>query len=296
MGSKYSPSVLAAYGSATSFVGLVESLFNQHPALTERMWFLFTHVFSCAIVLGSIAAKSQMGLAPSALSHLDSALSLFSRVSDHTRAGKIIPILQKLRERAHIANGNIISQNESAARLSYSGPKVKSEIDELSTLGGMTRLVSRRSPSTSASETSFVAKHSSPSMRIDSQAFLTSPDSSNAWQNYTHIQNFNVNINMSDGYYPHTSSPPTPAPQVDMSMLYQLPNHMQQPLKQGMQMEPMSSDTYYSYQHQHQQQQQQQYSGGYMTPQPQHMASGHQGPAMCDVNDPWQNFMAPYKT
>lgn len=49
MGSKYSPSVLAAYSSATSFVGLVESLYNQHPQLTERMWFLFTHVFSCAV-------------------------------------------------------------------------------------------------------------------------------------------------------------------------------------------------------------------------------------------------------
>ena len=49
MGSKYSPSVLAAYGSATTFVGLIESLFNQHPQLTERMWFLFTHVFSCAV-------------------------------------------------------------------------------------------------------------------------------------------------------------------------------------------------------------------------------------------------------
>ena len=49
MGSKYSPSVLAAYTSATSFVGLIESLFHQHPQLTERMWFLFTHVFSCAV-------------------------------------------------------------------------------------------------------------------------------------------------------------------------------------------------------------------------------------------------------
>lgn len=49
MGSKYAPSVLAAYGSACSFVGLIESLFKQHPALTERMWFLFTHVFSCAV-------------------------------------------------------------------------------------------------------------------------------------------------------------------------------------------------------------------------------------------------------
>ena len=184
-----------------------------------------------------------------------------------------------------MANGSILPQSESAARLSYPGPKVKSEIDELSTLGGMTRLVARRSPSTSAPETSFVAKHSSPSTRSDSQVFLTPTDSSTAWQNYTHIQNFNVNINMSDNYYPHTSNPPTPVPQVDMSMLYQLPSHMQQPpLKQGMQVD---SDTYYSYQ------QQGQYSGGYMAPPTQHMASGHQG---CDVNDPWQNFMAPYKT
>lgn len=51
MGSKYAPSVLAAYTSATSFVGLIESLFKQHPILTERMWFLFTHVFSCAVRL-----------------------------------------------------------------------------------------------------------------------------------------------------------------------------------------------------------------------------------------------------
>jgi hypothetical protein len=296
MGSKYSPSVLAAYGSATAFVGLIESLYNQHPALTERMWFLFTHVFSCAIVLGSIAAKSQMGLAPSALSHLESALNLFSRVSDHARAGKIIPILQKLRERAYVANGNILPQSETADRLPYPGPKIKSEIDELSTLGGMTRLVERRSPSSSASEASPGMKPLSP--RSNSQVYL-SPDSSmtsTAWQNYTHIQNFNVNINMSDGYYPHTSNPATPVPQVDMSMLYQIPNHVQQPQqKPGMQMEPMASDMYYNYQ-------QSQYSGGYMTsPQSHHMASGHdvsarQGPPMYDMNDSWQNFMAPYKT
>ncbi|TEB21845.1 hypothetical protein FA13DRAFT_1819353 [Coprinellus micaceus] len=45
MGSKYAPSVLAAHRSAMTFVALVESLFKQHPQLTERMWFLFTHVF-----------------------------------------------------------------------------------------------------------------------------------------------------------------------------------------------------------------------------------------------------------
>ena len=214
------------------------------------------------------------------------------------RFGILQPILQKLRERAHVANG-ILPQSETADRLSYHGPKIKSEIDELSTLGGMTRLVERRSPSSSASEASPGIKHSSPSMRSDSQIYLTPPDSSmtsTAWQNYTHIQNFNVNINMSDGYYPHTSSPATPVPQVDMSMLYQIPNHLQQPQqKSGMQMEPMVSDMYYNYQPS-------QYSGGYMSsPQSHHMVSGHdmsarQGPPMYDVNDSWHNFMAPYKT
>ena len=194
-----------------------------------------------------------------------------------------------------MANGNILPQNEAVNRLSYPGPKIKSEIDELSTLGGMTRLVERRSPSSSASEASPGMKHSSP--RVDSQVYLTPPDSamtSTSWQNYTHIQNFNVNINMNDGYYPQNSSPATPVPQVDMSMLYQLPNHMHQP-KPGMQMEPMGSDMYYNYQ-------QSQYSGGYTSnPHPHHMAPGHdmsarQGPPMYDVNESWQNFMAPYKT
>lgn len=52
LGSKYAPSVLAAYSTACSFVGLIKSLFSQHPAITERMWFLFTHVFSCAVSIG----------------------------------------------------------------------------------------------------------------------------------------------------------------------------------------------------------------------------------------------------
>ncbi|CDO73241.1 hypothetical protein BN946_scf185008.g3 [Trametes cinnabarina] len=103
LGSKYAPSVLAAYTCACSFVGLVRSLYSQHPGLTERMWFLFTHVFSCSIVLGSIATKCPtMALAPSALSNLDSALTLFIEVSNagNARAAKVLPVLRKLKARA----------------------------------------------------------------------------------------------------------------------------------------------------------------------------------------------------
>jgi len=108
MSSKYAQSVLAAYTSACSFVGLITSLWKQHQVLSERMWFLFTHVFSCAashfvdafevlvdnlsmqIVLGSIAAKSQMAIAPSALSHLDSAFNLFNSTLETARKNKIL--------------------------------------------------------------------------------------------------------------------------------------------------------------------------------------------------------------
>lgn len=188
-----------------------------------------------------------------------------------------------------MANDNILPSSETATRLSYFGPKIKSEIDELSTLGGMTRLVSRGSPSSSssvASETSPPTKHKSPSNRSDSQVYLSPPESSTAWQNYTHIQNFNVNINMNDGYYPHSDNPATPVPQADMSMVYHHNNMQQQ--NQGMQME-LSGDNYYSYQQSH-------YGsggGGYMGS---HMGHQAQGSPIYDVSESWHNFMAPYKT
>ncbi|KAH9479634.1 putative transcriptional regulatory protein C1F7.11c [Psilocybe cubensis] len=291
MGSKYSPSVLAAYTSATSFVGLIESLYNQHPQLTERMWFLFTHVFSCAIVLGSIAAKSQMGLARSALSHLDSAYNLFTRVTDKARAGKIIPILAKLRERAQMANSNLPLQPENATRLSFYGPKIKSEVDELSTLGGMTRLVSRKSSgSPSVSAPSPPSHHSSPSNLAESQIYLANPpeqSNANAWQNYTHIQNFNVNINMGD-YYPNGA---TADPQGDMSLLYQIPNH-------SLQQQPQSMSLDMNHGHHHQSYYSNSYGGygngnqfmmSHMTASPELTTPTH------DMQESWQNLMAQYR-
>ncbi|KAF7370821.1 putative transcriptional regulatory protein C1F7.11c [Mycena sanguinolenta] len=121
---------------------------NSTPALTERMWFYFMHVFSCAIVLGSIAIKPQMALAPSALSHLEAACSLFERVSDRPRTAKILPILHKLRTSAHEALNPDSRNIHSVIR---AAPKIKTEIDELAALGGGTRLVTRRATSSTPS-------------------------------------------------------------------------------------------------------------------------------------------------
>ncbi|KAF9460500.1 fungal-specific transcription factor domain-containing protein [Collybia nuda] len=223
MGSKYAPSVLAAYGSACSFVGLIESLFKQHPVLTERMWFLFTHVFSCAIVLGSIAVKSQMALAPSALSHLESAYNLFTRVSDQARTGKILPILQKLRERAHAALSNTGHQGqvETATRLSFFGPRIKSENDELTTLGGMTRLVPRKSSSSPSYTGSSPASQPSsppppPSASAETHSF---GEAANAWQNYNPMQH-----GYSDTAQPYPMQ--QTQPQIDVSLVYNAPQNL----------------------------------------------------------------------
>ncbi|KAJ3827826.1 fungal-specific transcription factor domain-containing protein [Lentinula raphanica] len=186
MGSKYGPSVLAAYTSACSFVSLIDSMFRQYAVLTERMWFLFTHVFSCSIVLGSIACKVHMAIAPSALSHLDMAHKLFLATTESSRKAKVLPIMHKLTERAHAALAGIAS---AASPLSAGSPPVKSEEDELAALGGMTRLVPRKpssAPSTpSYSGSSPKSDPASPSpiqSTIPEQSPYPSPEQTTTWQ------------------------------------------------------------------------------------------------------------------
>lgn len=49
LGSPYGSSFIAAYRSAGSLVALVRNIHSQLKELTERMWFLWTHLFSCSV-------------------------------------------------------------------------------------------------------------------------------------------------------------------------------------------------------------------------------------------------------
>ncbi|KAF5383588.1 hypothetical protein D9615_003709 [Tricholomella constricta] len=271
MGSKYSQSVLAAYQSACTFVGLIESLFKQHPVLTERMWFLFTHVFSCAIVLGSIAVKSQMALAPSALSHLESACNLFARATDKTRTSKILPILQKLRDRALAVLTNTHPQGETVAKLSFFGSSIKSEADELSTLGGMTRLVARRSSSSpSYSGSSPASQPASPPPPPSAQDGSRFADAANtaSWQNYNSMQQQQAYMEPSPSYQMQQDTQ-----QVDVSLMYG-----------QVQMEPMPD--YYAYSTH------EPYHNMQLLPPPSEESSPHQ---QYLPNVAWSNFVNQYK-
>ncbi|KAH9975864.1 hypothetical protein BGW80DRAFT_1436388 [Lactifluus volemus] len=152
LGSPYGSSVIAAYRSAGSLIALMGNLHSQLQEPMERMWFLWTHMFSCAIILGSIVTRCpSLSLAPSALLQLDSACTLFGKAARGFRAEKVLEIMLKLREKAHASL--------QAFRDGRSSPLVRSatlsdsdvladEEDELAMLGGKTRLVGKGSAPT----------------------------------------------------------------------------------------------------------------------------------------------------
>ncbi|KAM5532910.1 hypothetical protein V8D89_013462 [Ganoderma adspersum] len=150
LGSPYGGSFIAAYRSAGSLVALVRNIHSQLKELTERMWFLWTHLFSCSIILGSIVTRCpSMSLAPSALVQLDSACDLFSKTAKFFHAEKVLGIMLRLREKAHASLAAYRNTPPSRAGTLSEPSTPADDNDELTTLGGRTRLVEQKEKSMS---------------------------------------------------------------------------------------------------------------------------------------------------
>lgn len=160
LSSPYGTSVIAAYRSAGSLVALMRNLHSQMGELSERLWFLWTHMFSCTIVLGSIVTRCpSMSLAPSALQQLNSACDLFSSTAHRFRAGKVLDIMLRLQEKAQFSlkeyrEGRGCPLNKSTMSPSSVSENSLEADDELSVLGGKTRLVKGEPSSTPPMEQS----------------------------------------------------------------------------------------------------------------------------------------------
>jgi len=203
-----------------------------------------------------------------------------------------------------LANSLLSVQQETAKRSSLYGPKIKSETDELSALGGMTRLVARRSSSSpSVPGSSPPSQHSSPPISMaetqSPQTYFSPHDASASWQSYTHIQNFNVNINMNGDFYPNgLPVTPTGVQGNEMSMPYQMPeqgqmqHHQHHHPSQSMDM-GVGQDAYYASMNG--------YGSGYLNGNgngylmPQMVSTPEVTTPPQDIHDSWQNFMAQYK-
>lgn len=151
LGSSYGSSVIAAYRSAGSLIALVRNLHTQLKEPSERIWFLWTHMFSCTIVLGSVVTRCpSMSIAPSALLQLGSACELFSKAAQSFRAQPVLNVMTTLQKKAHHAleeyrSGNITPLATQPANQAELGLQ-HGEDDELVKLGGTTRLVEKPSP------------------------------------------------------------------------------------------------------------------------------------------------------
>jgi len=130
----------------------MQNLHGQLQELTERIWFLWAHIFSSAIVLGSIVTRCpSMSLAPSALIQLDAACDLFEKSADCFGAQKVLTIMLRLQKRAHVSlseyqRGVSSPVSRRGSRSSSDFPTLLHENDELATLGGKTRLVEKTEP------------------------------------------------------------------------------------------------------------------------------------------------------
>ncbi|KAK0230819.1 hypothetical protein IW262DRAFT_1261635 [Armillaria fumosa] len=170
--SPYAPSFLAAYRCASGVIKSSLNYYERFPELCCRWWGVWTHLFSAAIIVGSIVTRSpSSSMAANAFIELGLACDLFEKGSHHSRRARSgIGILYSLKNKAF----QIYSQFRSGNPPPQNAP-VGSDYgeDELALFGGQTRIlfsklmssrgVNRKTPSSSPST-------NSPNAPSDSQA------------------------------------------------------------------------------------------------------------------------------
>ncbi|KAL0072282.1 hypothetical protein AAF712_000044 [Marasmius tenuissimus] len=100
--SPFAPSFLAAYRAASMLVKAGVQMYDRCPQITGRVWFLMYHVFSAAVVVGTVVTRRPNStVAPSALVDLNLAVELFEKCSSASHRIKVASILlKKLHEKA----------------------------------------------------------------------------------------------------------------------------------------------------------------------------------------------------
>ncbi|KZP26825.1 hypothetical protein FIBSPDRAFT_819107 [Athelia psychrophila] len=146
--SPYAPSFLAAYRSASDLIRVSVGHIQRYPELLMRWWAIWTQLFSCAIIVGSIITKApSSSFAPAAFNELGLVVDIFEKGSKSSeRARNGMPILIKLKEKASLA----MSRFRSGA----ASPIFNSEedgADELAIFGGQTRILVRKTLSQKSS-------------------------------------------------------------------------------------------------------------------------------------------------
>ncbi|KAF8513990.1 hypothetical protein BU17DRAFT_68547 [Hysterangium stoloniferum] len=163
--SKYATSVSATYRRTHDAT-------VRHPELAARFWFFWSNLFSAAIVLGSIVTRSPAcQLSASAMTELDLACNLMEHRAAPGRSAKAVPILRRLRDKAHNALTQLSQgggpMDKSSPSSNNSTSTKDEEHDELAIYAGRTRFISAsaRSRSPTSSPQGVNARIASPRRR-----------------------------------------------------------------------------------------------------------------------------------
>ncbi|WWC86691.1 uncharacterized protein L201_001568 [Kwoniella dendrophila CBS 6074] len=155
---KLGPSFIALFENAQEIVQLVKTLVIYHPSLVARWWFFWFHAFSSAVCLAAIVIRAPTCAFASPSYHCMSIVCDISAAArEGCRAKKGLPILLRLRKRAHDA---LSAATKSKVENSSSGGTP--EEDDLSHLTGSAKLrrvqapLRRRSPSSPGKGSGFI--------------------------------------------------------------------------------------------------------------------------------------------
>ncbi|KAF5316353.1 hypothetical protein D9619_006856 [Psilocybe cf. subviscida] len=100
--SPFAPSFLTAYRSASVIIKACVHHFERCAAMAMRLWFLMNHVFSAAVIVGTVVTRSpNSNIASIALRDFNMALMLFEKTAEQSQRAKVaLGILLKLKEKA----------------------------------------------------------------------------------------------------------------------------------------------------------------------------------------------------
>lgn len=176
--SPYAPSFLAAYRCASGVIKISLNHFDRFPELCCRWWGIWTHLFSAAIIVGSIITRSpSSNMAPTAFIELGLACDLFEKGATYSRRVRSgSTILQKLRQKAfqvysQFRSGNLPSQSTIPLNRHEHGD------DELALFGGQTRILVTRLLSANKKKRQTMASSASNSSGSTVSSPVTEPES-----------------------------------------------------------------------------------------------------------------------
>ncbi|WRT64573.1 uncharacterized protein IL334_001505 [Kwoniella shivajii] len=132
---KLGPSFIALFESAQEIVQLVKTLVIYHPSLVARWWFFWFHAFSSAVCLSAIVIRAPTCAFASPSFHgMSIVCDISAAAREGCRAKKGLPILLRLRKRAHEA---LVAATKSKDK---DTTEASGEEDDLSHLVGSAKL------------------------------------------------------------------------------------------------------------------------------------------------------------